>query len=71
MEPARSIALKIAAYLAKHGIRYTEPEPFTIFMGDGETISIEAVQGIVGVHLVKFSSNNVPFNEAVLEILNR
>ncbi len=31
-------------------------------MGDGEKISVEAISGIAGVHLVKFSSNNVAFN---------
>ncbi len=40
-------------------------------MGDGEKISVEAIQGIVGVHLVKFSSNNVAFNEAVIEVLSK
>jgi hypothetical protein len=40
-------------------------------MGDGEKISIEAIQGITGVHLVKFSSNNTSFNEAVIEILSK
>ena len=40
-------------------------------MGDGEKISVEAVYGISGVHLVKFSSNNMLFNEAVIEVLSK
>lgn len=66
MENARSLVFKISSYLSKHSIRYTEPEPFNILMGDGEKISVEAIQGIAGVHLVKFSSNNMAFNEAVI-----
>lgn len=54
--------MKISGYLSKHSIRYSEPEPFNLLMGDGEKISVEAIQGITGVHLVKFSSNNIAFN---------
>jgi hypothetical protein len=71
MENARSLILKISSYLSKHSIRYSEPEPYNILMGDGEKISVEAIHGINGVHLVKFSSNNIPFNEAVIEVLSK
>jgi hypothetical protein len=40
-------------------------------MADGEKISIEALQGITGIHLIKFSSNNIAFNEAVIEVLSK
>ncbi len=35
MENAGSLILKIANYLSKHSIRFSEPEPFNILMGDG------------------------------------
>jgi hypothetical protein len=41
-------------------------------MADGEKISVEAIQGIQGLHLIKFSSNNnIQFNESVIEILSK
>jgi hypothetical protein len=62
MENARSLIMKISGYLSKHSIRYSEPDSFNLLMGDGEKITVEAIQGITGVHLVKFSSNNIAFN---------
>lgn len=36
----------------------------------GPQVSIESVQGIVGLHLVKFQSEH-PLNETILEVLSK
>ena len=69
MEQPKSLLEKIVNLLIKLNVRYTEPEAYSV-SGGGLQLSIESVQGISGLHLVKFQAEH-PLNEAVLEVLSK
>ena len=70
MENATSLLEKITAVLLKHNMRYQETEAYCISIGGGPQIAIESLQGMAGVHLVKFQ-NEHPFNQTIIEVLSK
>jgi hypothetical protein len=54
MESARTLVEKIAGALGKLNMRYQE-EGYSLSVA-GNQISVESVQGIAGLHLIKFQS---------------
>lgn len=62
---------RIMTYLAKINIKFMENDPYSLLLlQDNEKITVESVQGISGLHLVKFNTNN-PLNESIIEILSK
>jgi hypothetical protein len=55
MENAKTLYDKITTLLSKLKLRYQEVDAYSLSMGS-QQISIESVQGIVGLHLVKFNA---------------
>jgi hypothetical protein len=55
MENAKTLFDKIVSLLGKLKLRYQEVDTFSLTMGN-QQISIESVQGISGLHLVKFNA---------------
>jgi hypothetical protein len=64
MENAKTLYDKIVNVLSKLKLRYQELDPFSLTMG-AQQISIESVQGIAGLHLIKFNSEH-PVNQTIL-----
>ena len=54
MENARNLLERIISVLVRLNVRYTESEAFVVVAGSWQ-VSVESVQGINGLHLVKFS----------------
>lgn len=67
MESAKTLYDKIAGVLGRLKLRYQEAEGFSLLMGS-QQISVECVQGIAGLHLVKFNCEH-PVNQTILEAL--
>jgi hypothetical protein len=65
MENAKSLLERITAVLLKHNMRYQETEAYCISIGGGPQIAIESLQGMAGVHLVKFQTDH-PFNHTLI-----
>ena len=55
MENAKTLFDKIVSLLGKLKLRYQEIDAFSLTMGN-QQISVESVQGIAGLHLVKFNT---------------
>ena len=53
MESPKHLLEKIVSLLSRLNVRYTETESYGV-SGGGVQLSIESVQGIGGLHLVKF-----------------
>ena len=68
LENARALFERVGAALGKMNLRYIEAEPYHLSVGGGPNICIENVQGISGLHLVKFLKEH-PANKAILEVL--
>ena len=65
MESAKNLLERITGLLLKLNMRYQETEAYSIFVSGGPHIAIECLQGIAGMHLVKFQSDH-PINAAIL-----
>lgn len=70
MENPKNLYEKITNLLVKMNVRYYEPEVFSLQANGGPQLSIESVQGIAGLHLVKFQ-NDHPLNQTILEVLSK
>lgn len=69
MENAKTLFDKIIGLLSKLKLRYQEVDAYSLSMGS-QQISIESVQGIAGLHLVKFNAEH-PVNQTIIEVLSK
>jgi hypothetical protein len=69
MENAKTLYDKIVNLLGKLKLRYQEVDVYSLSMGS-QQISIESVQGIPGLHLVKFNGEH-PVNQTIIEVLSK
>lgn len=69
-EPARTLLQRVSECLSKLNLRHSEIDPFTLQIGEGETVSVASVQGISGYFLVAFSSNS-PLHDSIIDHLNK
>jgi hypothetical protein len=69
-EPARALLGRIGECLSRLNLRHSEVDPFTLQIGEGETVSVVSVQGISGYFLVAFSANS-PLHDSIIDHLNK
>jgi DNA relaxase NicK len=69
MENAKTLFEKVVGLLSKLKLRYQEVDAYSLSMGS-QQISIESVQGIAGLHLIKFNAEH-PVNQTIIEVLSK
>ena len=70
MENPSILIKKISEYLKQQGVRFIEPEPYTLRTMDNHSIWIESISSMNNLNLVNFT-RNFPSNDELLEILSQ